>query len=170
MPAATVLAPLGGPRSDLVDRQRRLTAGGAPVTASFVPGRQPPQLDEFEAPRLDARDVPVQPCTVDGPPHQVHTALSSAGVSRPETRKVQSAITSVSGSVGLPSRSWLVLGVSGRHVSGVRISGGRTTPIDPSDLKFAVPLATHVVPRRRLHARLTAGLECSCILIVAPAV
>jgi len=60
--------------------------------------------------------------------------------------------------------------VTGPHAPGVRTSGGRaTTTVAPSDLKFAVPLATHVVPRPRLHARLTAGLECSCILIAAPA-
>ena len=107
------------------------------MTASFVPGRQPPQLDEFDTQRLDARDVPVQPCTVDGPPHLGCSAPSSAGVSRPETRKVKSAFTSVSGSGDrLPSHGGC-LGVSGRHVSGVRISGGRATPVDPSDLKFA---------------------------------
>ena len=37
-----------------------------------------------------------------------------------------------------------------------------------SDVKFAVPLATHLVPRPRLHARLTAGLQSSCTLIAAP--
>ncbi|HWM05561.1 MAG TPA: LuxR C-terminal-related transcriptional regulator [Actinophytocola sp.] len=51
----------------------------------------------------------------------------------------------------------------------MRDSGGGATTVAPSDLKFAVPLATHVVPRPRLHARLTAGLECSCTLIAAPA-
>jgi len=37
------------------------------------------------------------------------------------------------------------------------------------DAKFAVPLVTNLVPRPRLHARMTAGLECSCALIAAPA-
>ena len=38
-----------------------------------------------------------------------------------------------------------------------------------SDVKFAVPLATHLVSRPRLHARLTAGLQSCCTLIAAPA-
>ncbi len=37
------------------------------------------------------------------------------------------------------------------------------------DGKFAVPLATHLVSRPRLHARLTAGLQSCCMLIAAPA-
>jgi LuxR family transcriptional regulator, maltose regulon positive regulatory protein len=37
------------------------------------------------------------------------------------------------------------------------------------DGKFAVPLATHLVSRPRLHARLTAGLQSSCTLVAAPA-
>ena len=37
------------------------------------------------------------------------------------------------------------------------------------DGKFAVPLATHLVSRPRLHARLTAGLQSCCTLIAAPA-
>jgi hypothetical protein len=40
------------------------------VTSGVVPGRQPLQLDEFEAERLDARDKPVQRGAVDNPPHQ----------------------------------------------------------------------------------------------------
>lgn len=39
----------------------------------------------------------------------------------------------------------------------------------PLDNRFAVPLATHVVPRTRLHARLTAGLDAACVVIAAPA-
>jgi LuxR family maltose regulon positive regulatory protein len=37
------------------------------------------------------------------------------------------------------------------------------------DGKFAVPLATHLVSRPRLHARLTAGLQSSCTVVAAPA-
>ena len=37
------------------------------------------------------------------------------------------------------------------------------------DAKFAVPIVTHLVPRPRLHARMTGGLEHSCTLIGAPA-
>jgi LuxR family maltose regulon positive regulatory protein len=37
------------------------------------------------------------------------------------------------------------------------------------DGKFAVPLATHLVSRPRLHARLTDGLRSCCTLIAAPA-
>jgi hypothetical protein len=37
------------------------------------------------------------------------------------------------------------------------------------DGKFAVPVATHLVSRPRLHARLTAGLRSCCTLIAAPA-
>jgi LuxR family transcriptional regulator, maltose regulon positive regulatory protein len=50
-------------------------------------------------------------------------------------------------------------------------SGGRAVTAraaDP-DVKFAVPLATHVVSRPRLHARLTADLQSCCTLIAAPA-
>ena len=39
----------------------------------------------------------------------------------------------------------------------------------PLDNRFAVPLATHVVPRARLHARLAAGLGSTCVVIAAPA-
>ena len=47
----------------------------------------------------------------------------------------------------------------------------RPPPAAPRDwdVKFAVPLATHLVSRPRLHARLTAGLQSSCTLIAAPA-
>jgi LuxR family transcriptional regulator, maltose regulon positive regulatory protein len=37
------------------------------------------------------------------------------------------------------------------------------------DAKFAIPMVTHLVPRPRLHSRLTGGLENSCTLIAAPA-
>ena len=37
------------------------------------------------------------------------------------------------------------------------------------DAKFAVPIVTHLVPRPRLHARMTGGLERSFTLIAAPA-
>jgi len=40
------------------------------VTSGVVSGRQPLQLDEFEAERLDARDIPVQRGAVDNPPDQ----------------------------------------------------------------------------------------------------
>ena len=58
------------------------------------------------------------------------------------------------------------------HAPGVRDSGGlaaTASGADSLDAKFAVPLATHLVPRPRLHARLTAGLQSSCTLIAAPA-
>jgi LuxR family transcriptional regulator, maltose regulon positive regulatory protein len=62
--------------------------------------------------------------------------------------------------------------VTGSHAPGVRDSGGlaaTASGADPLDVKFAVPLATHLVPRPRLHAQLTAGLQSSCTLIAAPA-
>jgi LuxR family transcriptional regulator, maltose regulon positive regulatory protein len=62
--------------------------------------------------------------------------------------------------------------VTGSHAPGVRDSGGlaaTASGADPLDVKFAVPLATHVVSRPRLHARLTAGLQSCCTLIAAPA-
>jgi LuxR family transcriptional regulator, maltose regulon positive regulatory protein len=37
------------------------------------------------------------------------------------------------------------------------------------DHRFAVPLATNVVVRPRLHARLGEGLAAPCVLIAAPA-
>ncbi len=37
------------------------------------------------------------------------------------------------------------------------------------DARFAVPRATHVVVRPRLHVQLTAGLAAPCVLIAAPA-
>ena len=57
----------------------------------------------------------------------------------------------------------------------MRDSGGLAATADAGgrrvawDGKFAVPLATHLVPRPRLHARLTAGLQSCCTLIAAPA-
>jgi LuxR family transcriptional regulator, maltose regulon positive regulatory protein len=48
----------------------------------------------------------------------------------------------------------------------MRSGGGRATDWDG---KFAVPLATHLVPRPRLHKRLTTGLLSCCALIAAPA-
>ena len=55
----------------------------------------------------------------------------------------------------------------------MRSSGGRAATADAVsadwDGKFAVPLATHLVSRPRLHARLTAGLQSCCTLIAAPA-
>ncbi len=53
----------------------------------------------------------------------------------------------------------------------MRNGGGRGTTAGAADwdVKFAVPLATHLVSRRWLHARLTAGLESCCTLIAAPA-
>ena len=60
------------------------------------------------------------------------------------------------------------------HAHRMKDSGGRAATADEAgaadwDGKFAVPLATHLVSRPRLHARLTAGLECSCTLIAAVA-
>ena len=55
----------------------------------------------------------------------------------------------------------------------MRNGGGRAVTTDAAgggwDGKFAVPLATHLVSRPRLHARLTAGLQSCCTLIAAPA-
>jgi LuxR family maltose regulon positive regulatory protein len=55
-------------------------------------------------------------------------------------------------------------------------SGSRAATADEAgagagdwDVKFAVPLAMHIVLRPRLHARLTAGLQSCCTLIAAPA-
>ena len=65
--------------------------------------------------------------------------------------------------------------MSGSHAPGVTNSGGPAATADAadaaadSDVKFAVPLATHLVSRPRLHARLTAGLQSCCTLIAAPA-
>lgn len=51
--------------------------------------------------------------------------------------------------------------------------GGRPPPASDDtervDTRFAVPLATHVVVRPRLHSRLPGGLAASCVLIAAPA-
>ena len=68
------------------------------MTAAVVPGRQPTQLDELEAQRLEVRDVAVQRGPVGHRTHQqgvgaVSTLLSgsstavSAGGTRPEIRK-----------------------------------------------------------------------------------
>lgn len=61
--------------------------------------------------------------------------------------------------------------MTGSHAHGMRNSGGREATVEAADpdVKFAVPLATHLVSRPRLHARLTAGLQSSCTLIAAPA-
>ena len=61
--------------------------------------------------------------------------------------------------------------MTGSHAHGVRNDGGRgaTAGAADWDVKFAVPLATHLVSRPRLHARLTAGLQSCCTLIAAPA-
>src|SRR3954454_11124115 len=50
------------------------------------------------------------------------------------------------------------------HGSG--LSGGGPGFVDA---KFAVPIVTHVVPRPRLHSRMTAGIERSCTSFAAPA-
>jgi hypothetical protein len=55
------------------------------VTTGVVPGRQPLQLDEFEAQRLDARDVPVQRGAVDDRPYQ-----QGVGGRVPRLERVQS--------------------------------------------------------------------------------
>ena len=61
--------------------------------------------------------------------------------------------------------------MSGSHAPGMRDGGGRaaTAGAADSDVKFAVPLAAHLVSRPRLHALLTAGVQSSCTLIAAPA-
>ena len=55
------------------------------MSTGVVPGRQPPQLDEFEAQRLDARDKPVQRGAVDNPPDQ-----QGFGARLPRLERVQS--------------------------------------------------------------------------------
>jgi hypothetical protein len=55
------------------------------VTTGVVAGRQPPQLDEFEAQRLDARDVAVQRGAVDNSGHQ-----QRFGARLPRLERVQS--------------------------------------------------------------------------------
>ena len=57
------------------------------------------------------------------------------------------------------------------HAPGVRNSGdpAATAGVADWDGKFAVPVATQLVSRPRLHARMTAGLQFSCTLIAAPA-
>ena len=69
------------------------------MTTAVVPGRQPPQLDEFEAQRLEVRDVAVQRGAVGHRTHQQgvgaasrrvlsgSSAAVSAGGTRPEIRK-----------------------------------------------------------------------------------
>jgi len=68
------------------------------------------------------------------------------------------------------------MGVTGSHAHRMRSGGDpAATAADEGagvgdwDGKFAVPLATHLVPRPRLHARLTAGVQSCCTLIAAPA-
>ena len=70
------------------------------------------------------------------------------------------------------------MGVTGSHTPGGRSGGDAAASAgaadwaagaDDWDGKFAVPVATHVVSRPRLHARLSAGLRCACTLIAAPA-
>jgi LuxR family transcriptional regulator, maltose regulon positive regulatory protein len=55
----------------------------------------------------------------------------------------------------------------------MRNDGGRTATVESVDadwdVKFAIPLATHLVSRQRLHARLAVGLRSCCTLIAAPA-
>jgi hypothetical protein len=52
------------------------------VSTGVVPRRQPPELDEFEAQRLDARDVPVQRGAVDNSPHQQCFGARLSGLER----------------------------------------------------------------------------------------
>ena len=61
--------------------------------------------------------------------------------------------------------------MTGSHAHRMRNGGGRAAATGAADwdVKFAVPLATHLVSRPRLHARLTAGLQSCCTLIAAPA-
>lgn len=61
--------------------------------------------------------------------------------------------------------------MTGSHARRVKDGGGdgATTGATDRDVKFAVPLATHLVPRHWLHARLTAGLQSCFTLIAAPA-
>ena len=53
------------------------------------------------------------------------------------------------------------------------MSGGDRPPAPGDtgfvDHRFAVPLATNVVVRPRLHARLQEGITAPCVLIAAPA-
>ena len=58
-----------------------------------------------------------------------------------------------------------VTGMSADHPAGVNGAGPR--PETPA--KFEAPVATHVVPRQRLHDRLTAGLDGAVTLLAATA-
>jgi LuxR family maltose regulon positive regulatory protein len=58
------------------------------------------------------------------------------------------------------------------HARSMSDDRGRASPAAGAalpDVKFSVPLGTHLVPRPRLHARITAGLDYSCTLVAAPA-
>jgi LuxR family transcriptional regulator, maltose regulon positive regulatory protein len=60
--------------------------------------------------------------------------------------------------------------VTAYHAPGVRTDDpAATAGVADWDGKFAVPVATQLVSRPRLHARMTAGLQFSCTLIAAPA-
>ena len=64
------------------------------------------------------------------------------------------------------------MGVTAAHAGNGKVDGGRPLPTGGpgiSDVKFAVPLVTHLVPRPRLHALMTTSLECFCTLVAAPA-
>ena len=154
------------------------------MTAGIVPGRQPAQLDEFEAQRLEVRDVAVQRGPVGDRTHQQGVdagldaleRLQRCGQRGRDPARDPEGV--VSGHVCLPFRgiacgSWS--GHRGDRVSCAQdeSSGSRAATADAVgagwDGKFAVPLATHLVSRPRLHARLTAGLQSCCTLIAAPA-
>src|SRR5690242_19880948 len=58
------------------------------------------------------------------------------------------------------------------HTASTRSDRNPTAPGDlpvSADPKYAVPLATHVVPRPRLYERLTAGRAAPVTLLSAPA-
>jgi hypothetical protein len=52
------------------------------MTAAVVPGRQPPQLDELEAQRLEVRDVAVQRGPVGHRTHQQGVGARLDGLER----------------------------------------------------------------------------------------
>ena len=106
------------------------------------------------------------------------SACSTAGVSRPVTRKLYSAFTSFSLPIGASapvqappgtlSERWGERFSSSEHE---RDGDGRLDAFDSPgsvDSRFAVPLATNVVVRPRLLDQLTTA-PASCVLIAAPA-
>ncbi len=176
-PAHTFVAHTGAAAATAL----RTASGRAAVRRA---ARKPLQLDELQPQRLDARDEAVECGTVGHLTHQQGLGRRCARlerIERPQQPGRQPAGDPkgvLSAHVAPPSggASRCCHGRSNR----VRASpppsmrdGDRRPPaLDGTgflDPRFAVPLATHVVVRPRLHAQLTAGLAAPCVLIAAPA-